>query len=178
MTFTVCQFSILTSFTHRYVFGNPRNDFKVIQEQHSIMSFSLNSADRLALLNITSQGLHLWDLENKCLVRRFRGTTQGSFKIYSCFGGVHESFVASGSEDHKVYIFHIKRDEPLAKLVGHTNTVNCVSWNPVYPAMLASCSDDSTVRIWGPKVLNPPGTTPESDDCSSSCSSSSSWNMT
>lgn len=161
---------------YRYVFGNPRNDFKILQEQHSIMSFSLNSTDSLALLNITSQGLHLWDIENKCLVRRFRGTTHCSFKIYSCFGGVHESFIASGSEDFKVYIFHIKRDEPLAKLVGHTKTVNCVSWNPVYPAMLASCSDDSTVRIWGPKVLNP-GTTPESDDCSSSCSSSS-WNMT
>ena len=117
----------------------------------TIMTFSVNSADRLALLNISSQGLHLWDLQDKCLVRRFQGVTQGNYTIYSCFGGVNESFVASGSEDNKVYIWHIRREEPLATLIGHTRTVNCVSWNPVYPALLASASDDGTVRIWGPQ---------------------------
>lgn len=40
-----------------------RNDFNVIQEQHPIMTFTVNSNDRLALLNISSQGLHLWDLQ-------------------------------------------------------------------------------------------------------------------
>ena len=60
-------------------------------------------------------------------------TSQGFYMIHSCFGGVDQSFVASGSEDNKVYIFHVKRDEPIAVLSGHTRTVNCVAWNPVYP---------------------------------------------
>lgn len=66
------------------------------------MTFVVNSTDRLALLNCSAQGLHLWDLEDKCLVRQFQGTTQGTYTIYSCFGGINESFIASGSEDNKV----------------------------------------------------------------------------
>ena len=52
--------------------------------------------------------------------------------IHSCFGGVDQSFVASGSEDNKVYIYHVRREAPIPVLSGHTRTVSCVSWNPVY----------------------------------------------
>ncbi|XP_055698693.1 WD repeat-containing protein 26 homolog isoform X3 [Phlebotomus papatasi] len=149
--------TVLAADTHHrirsYAFDAPRGDQTIVQEQHAIMTFSVNSSERLALLNISQQGLHLWDLQDRCLVRRFQGVTQGNYTIYSTFGGIHESFVASGSEDNKVYIWHIKREEPLARLVGHTRTVNCVSWNPVYPALLASASDDGTVRLWGPKNI-------------------------
>lgn len=140
------------------------------------MAFTVNKSDRLALLNVATQGVHLWDLEDKCLVRKFQGVTQGHFTIHSCFGGVNEDFIASGSEgivagqfctlfllteyilefflcnstDNKVYIWHIKNEKPIAVLQGHTRTVNAVAWNPVYHQMLASVSDDCTVRIWGP----------------------------
>ena len=62
------------------------------------MSFSLDSTSRYALLNVTSQGVHLWDIEDRTLVRRYRGTTQGHVTIHSCFGGLNEDFIASGSE--------------------------------------------------------------------------------
>jgi len=150
-----------------------RNTFYInpcfsIQEDHPVMAFSVNKADRLALLNVATQGVHLWDLQDRCLVRKFQGVTQGHFTIHSCFGGVNQEFVASGSEglflfirkqilkrtfvilDNKVYIWHIKQEVPIATLEGHTRTVNCVSWNPVYHEMLASVSDDNSVRIWGP----------------------------
>lgn len=49
-----------------------------------------------------------------------------------------------------MYIWHIRAEEPIATLTGHSRTVNCVSWNPVYHGLLASASDDCTVRLWGP----------------------------
>jgi len=52
--------------------------------------------------------------------------------------------------DNKVYVWHVKHEQPLVTLDGHTRTVNCVHWNPRLPDMIASASDDTTVRIWGP----------------------------
>ena len=125
-------------------------DNNLLQEDHSIMSFTINENGSSALLNVSSQGLHLWDLNSKCLVRRYVGVSQSVYTINSCFGGINQDFLASGSEDTKVYLYHIRREEPIAELEGHTRTVNCVHWNPQVPSMLASASDDGTVRIWAP----------------------------
>lgn len=68
--------TVLAADTHYrirgYCFDQPKTDYNMIQEQCSIMTFSVNSTDRLALLNISTQGLHLWDMQHKCLVRRFQ----------------------------------------------------------------------------------------------------------
>lgn len=135
-----------------YVFDD-LTDFNVVQEDHSIISFSVDETGRLALLNIATQGVHLWDLEDKVLIRKFQGVTQGYYTIRSCFGGVNNVFVASGSEDNKVYIWHVKWEKPIAVLQGHSRSVNCVSWNPACPSMLVSVSDDSTIRVWGPAAV-------------------------
>lgn len=66
------------------------------------MAFTVDKNDRLALLNVATQGVHLWDLNDKCLVRRYQGVTQGHFTIHSTFGGANQDFIASGSEDNQV----------------------------------------------------------------------------
>lgn len=66
------------------------------------MAFTIDKNDRYALLNVATQGVHLWDLKDKCLVRRLQGVTQGHFTIHSSFGGANEDFIASGSEDNQV----------------------------------------------------------------------------
>ncbi|XP_073990126.1 WD repeat-containing protein 26 isoform X2 [Rhodnius prolixus] len=145
--------SVLAADTHHrirtYNFED-LSDANILLEDQPVVTFCVDDSDRLALLNVATQGVHLWDLEDKVLVRKFQGVTQGHFTIHSCFGGVNQDFIASGSEDHKVYVWHIKRERPIATLTGHSRTVNCVSWNPVYHRMMASASDDCTVRIWAP----------------------------
>lgn len=69
------------------------------------MSFTVDKNDRLALLNVATQGVHLWDLKDRCLVRRFQGVTQGHFTIHSTFGGANQDFIASGSEDNTVSLY-------------------------------------------------------------------------
>ncbi|TKS81537.1 WD repeat-containing protein 26 [Collichthys lucidus] len=143
--------TVLASDTHQRIRGynfEDLTDRNIVQEDHPIMSFTVSKNGGLALLNVATQGVHLWDLQDRVLVRKYQGVTQGFYTIHSCFGGHNEDFIASGN--HKVYIWHRRSELPIAELTGHTRTVNCVSWNPVLPGLLASASDDGTVRIWGP----------------------------
>ncbi|XP_077866982.1 WD repeat-containing protein 26-like [Saccoglossus kowalevskii] len=169
--------TILASDTHHRIRAynfEESSDHKVLQEDHSIMSFILNDSERLAVLNVATQGVHLWDVQDKLLIRKFQGVTQGFYTIFSCFGGINQDFIASGSEDNQVYIWHHKRELPIAVLQGHTRTVNCVTWNPHVPSMLASASDDGTIRIWGPSTeyLMYDCQVQDTHSCSSSSSSS------
>ncbi|ODN03641.1 WD repeat-containing protein 26 [Orchesella cincta] len=152
--------TVLAADTHNrirgYVFATQNSDHNILKEEYAIMSFTVDTSDRLALLNVATQGVHLWDLEDRCLVRKFQGVTQGFYTIHSCFGGLNQNFIASGSEDNKVYIWHIKKERPIAVLCGHSRTVNCVSWNPTRPEMLVSVSDDGTIRLWGPAAPQSP----------------------
>ncbi|KAK5970951.1 hypothetical protein GCK32_019972 [Trichostrongylus colubriformis] len=90
----------------------------------------------------------MWDLQSKTLVRNFYGAQQANLVIHAGFGGLGHGYVATGTEDHKVMIWRISSSEHALKLRGHRRVVNGVSWNPKYPNMLASCSQDATVRIW------------------------------
>lgn len=98
----------------------------------------------------TEQGLQLWDLQTKQLVRVFAGAKQTIYVLRACFGGADENLVASGSEDCKLYIWHRHTGEALFALPGHSGVVNSISWSPQDDTMFASASDDHTIRIWRP----------------------------
>lgn len=121
----------------------------LVQEDSPIMSFTLSKNGQHALLNVTGQGVHVWDLHDRCLVRRYQGIQQGLYTIHSTYGGINDTFIASGSEDNHVYVWHCRREMPVVVLQGHTRPVNCVAWNPVTQDIIASASDDGSIRLWG-----------------------------
>lgn len=121
----------------------------VILEEHSITSLSLSRDGQFIIVNLKNEEIHLWNLNGtSSSPDKFRGHKQGKYVIRSCFGGSDSLFIASGSEDSQIYIWQRHKEMPIKILSGHSMTVNCVSWNPTRPNMLASASDDRTVRIW------------------------------
>ncbi|KAG6519755.1 WD repeat-containing protein 26 homolog [Zingiber officinale] len=123
---------------------------KLIEEDQTITSFSLSKDDNFLLVNLINQEIHMWSIKDEPkLVTRYKGHKRCRFLIRSCFGGFEQAFIASGSEDSQVYIWHRGTGDLVEALAGHSGTVNCVSWNPTNPHTLASASDDHTIRIWG-----------------------------
>ncbi|XP_065868659.1 WD repeat-containing protein 26 homolog [Euphorbia lathyris] len=128
---------------------------RLIEEEETITSFSLSKDNKFLLVNLINQVIHLWNIEgNPKIVSKYKGHTRSRFIIRSCFGGFEQAFIASGSEDSQVYIWHRGSGELLLAMPGHAGAVNCVSWNPTNLHMLASGSDDRTIRIWGLNQYN------------------------
>ncbi|KAG5064628.1 hypothetical protein AAZX31_02G266100 [Glycine max] len=132
------------------LFNRETKDERFIEEYETITSFSLSKDNKFLLVNLLNQEIHLWNIEgDPKLVGKYKGHKRARFIIRSCFGGLKQAFIASGSEDSQVYIWHRSSGELIEALTGHSGSVNCVSWNPANPHMLASASDDRTIRVWG-----------------------------
>ncbi|XP_057441381.1 WD repeat-containing protein 26 homolog [Lotus japonicus] len=137
------------------LFNRETKDERFIEEYQTITSYSLSKDNKFLLVNLLNQEIHLWNIEgNPKLVAKYKGHRRARFLIRSCFGGLHQAFIASGSEDSQVYIWQRCSGELIEALPGHSGAVNCVSWNPANPHMLASASDDRTIRIWGLNCMN------------------------
>ncbi|KAG1826914.1 WD40 repeat-like protein [Suillus subaureus] len=123
-----------------------------VHMEGELTSVKISEDSRYALINHApdaSKEIHLWDLEEFRLARKFTGQRQGHHVIRSCFGGIDGNFVVSGSEDRNVYVWHRDTGTLLEVLEGHgLGSVNSVAWNPRNKRMFASCSDDNTIRVW------------------------------
>ncbi|XWS39633.1 hypothetical protein CRYUN_Cryun18bG0071800 [Craigia yunnanensis] len=83
---------------------------RLIEEVGMITSFSLSKDNKFLLVNLINQEIHLWSIEgDPKLVSRYKGHKRTRFVIRSCFGGLGQAFIASGSEDSQVPFYVMKR---------------------------------------------------------------------
>lgn len=62
---------------------------------------------------------------------------------------VRVELAASGSNGFlQIYNLEESTSKPYNELKGHSGKVADIAWNPHYRSILASCSDDKTVRVW------------------------------
>ncbi|CAN6974001.1 hypothetical protein Bca4012_000412 [Brassica carinata] len=146
---SVCKGSVIS------LFDREATVERLIEEEDMITSFSLSNDNKYLLVNLLNQEIRLWNIEgDPKIVMRYKGHKRSRFLIRSCFGGYQQAFIASGSEDSLVYIWHRSTGKLIIELPGHAGAVNCVSWSPTNLHMLASASDDGTIRIWGLDRIN------------------------
>lgn len=98
----------------------------------------------------TRMELMLLDAQSLDVVSVFDGhyaftTKESPFLIFT-EEWAQSDFLASGGEDHRVYVWHRRHGRLVRRLCGHTGPVNAVSWNG--QGLLASASDDHSVIIW------------------------------
>eukprot|EP00602_Paraphysomonas_sp_CaronLab_P000868 CAMPEP_0185031110 /NCGR_PEP_ID=MMETSP1103-20130426/18398_1 /TAXON_ID=36769 /ORGANISM="Paraphysomonas bandaiensis, Strain Caron Lab Isolate" /LENGTH=709 /DNA_ID=CAMNT_0027566511 /DNA_START=107 /DNA_END=2236 /DNA_ORIENTATION=- len=90
----------------------------------------------------------------------YYGLKQHRFVVSPCIGGVGNgadrgtALIASGGEDASILLWAVDDGtKPTRSLEGHAGPVNAVSWSPIHPGLLASASDDHTVRLWAPEEI-------------------------
>jgi len=121
-----------------------------------LTSMQITQDSQYALINHCPNEIYLWNIHTGNIARKFSGQSQSRHVIRSCFGGIDNNFIVSGSEDGNVYVWHRDTGVLLEALTGHgKGSVNAVAWNPMNESMFASCSDDHSIRIWEPVPSTP-----------------------
>jgi cytosolic iron-sulfur protein assembly protein CIAO1 len=76
--------------------------------------------------------------------------------IYSVKWSNLNNLIATGCANNSIHIFkenENNENESKFSMIyhqenAHNQDCNCVDWNPIKQNLLASCSDDGTVKIW------------------------------
>ena len=101
----------------------------------------------ICFLSVKCRGIRLWDINSRSMVRSFSGLHQINMIYDIALGGNESQFIAAGSEDKKISIWHINMELPVKVLEGHHGAVNSVDW---FGNFMVSVSDDFSLRLWAP----------------------------
>lgn len=88
--------------------------------------------------------INIWQLYNDSLIFALPTPVQPLTIDWSPDGRL----LAFAGRDNIIYIYDLQRRAYVRQLEGHTGTIRKVAWSPLPDGLLASASDDYTVRVW------------------------------
>ena len=123
---------------------------RIIEVNDIVTAVCLSRDGQQLLVNTSMKKprIELWDMNTGECLRKLRGHEQKHYILRPSFGGLNERLVICGSEDTNVCIWNKLSGELIARLAGHYQIVNSVSWSPSNHLLFASGSDDMTVKVW------------------------------
>eukprot|EP00026_Physarum_polycephalum_P007189 Phypoly_transcript_07246.p1 GENE.Phypoly_transcript_07246~~Phypoly_transcript_07246.p1 ORF type:complete len:502 (+),score=64.31 Phypoly_transcript_07246:180-1508(+) len=124
------------------------------QQCLGILGMFSGEYDSEAIIQLANkQEMHLWDLHKMKRVQSYQGhvANSQSDNPFMCWPTIGRSYLATGSEDGSVYLFHKAHSCPIQVLPGHKSIVNAVDFHPK-KNLLVSVSDDFTIHLWGPPL--------------------------
>ncbi|GAA5822182.1 hypothetical protein JCM11251_004883 [Rhodosporidiobolus azoricus] len=122
----------------------PSGDLHLVLSMHmrSICSLKWSPSGTQLLTSSLDQTVCLWELSSGKVKQQY-GTHADSILDVDW---LDEGTWASASMDKTVHLLSTNRPTPLHRFRGHRDEVNTIQFSPC-GTLLASCSDDSTVRI-------------------------------
>ncbi|KAI7859171.1 WD40-repeat-containing domain protein [Circinella umbellata] len=111
-----------------------------------VTSVEMNSSGTYLLSSSKDNSNRLWDVRMVRPIQKLKGH-QNTSKNFIRAKFADNNLIVGGSEDGVVYIWDQETGEVLQKLRGHNGVVYEAGWN-AKQGMLASCSDDQTVKVW------------------------------
>ncbi|GAA5886682.1 hypothetical protein JCM5296_005369 [Sporobolomyces johnsonii] len=128
----------------------PSGDLHLVLSMHQRAIFSLKWSPNgtLLLTGSLDSTVCLWELSSGKVRQQY--STHGDSVLDVDWND--DSTFASASMDKTVHLFSTSRASPVHRFRGHRDEVNVVKFSPC-GTLVASCSDDHTVRIWSLRNL-------------------------
>ncbi|MDY6896756.1 MAG: CHAT domain-containing protein [Cyanobacteriota bacterium] len=133
---------------------------QTLREHHQRVWLVHFNRDNQTLLSISEDNIiKLWDVSSRRCLKTLEGYSNWILSLAFSPDG---QTLASSSQDHKVRIWDIKTGECNLILEGHDNLISAIAFAPQYTSnntfnhilnntsnfILASGSDDNTIKIW------------------------------
>ncbi|KII61499.1 WD repeat-containing protein 26 [Thelohanellus kitauei] len=143
---------LFTDNLNRLLLWNPRTHdiVTILQSNSFITSVLLCPNGENALISCINEGIFLFNLRYKSIVRHFYGIVSNYQASQCSFYPLENSkLFAVGDQMGSINIYHIDKSPPIHNL---RNTLqhpcSAIAWNPTDPTMLASVTIDCIVNIW------------------------------
>ncbi|KAL7677486.1 hypothetical protein ACOME3_003724 [Neoechinorhynchus agilis] len=104
---------------------------------------------RYVLISTFDDRIRIFDFFRSKPLKEYLGHKNNKFCLFANFSVTGGKFIVSGSEDHKVYVWHLQKKDIVQVLEGHKDTVICSACHPTDNFIATGGHEnDRTIKLW------------------------------